>query len=171
MPEHPEYPELMTRDLPAGLTLIDGGVTAARGFRAGNTACGIKSDAGLPDLAMLVADTPCAAAGTFTTSKTASHTVLLDREHLAATGGHAQAVVVNSGNANCSNGEQGMLDARRMADVTAQKLGIDPSQVLGQLAQHLPDVVNHLTPNGEVPAGSSGFNLSELSGFASKLGL
>ena len=76
MSEHPEYPELMTRDLPAGLTLIDGGVTAARGFRAGNTACGIKSDAGLPDLAMLVADAPCAAAGTFTTSKTASHTVL-----------------------------------------------------------------------------------------------
>ncbi|HET9979343.1 MAG TPA: bifunctional glutamate N-acetyltransferase/amino-acid acetyltransferase ArgJ [Ktedonobacterales bacterium] len=130
MPEHPEYPELMTRDLPAGLTLIDGGVTAARGFRAGNTACGIKSDAGLPDLAMLVADAPCAAAGTFTTSKTASHTVLLDREHLAATGGHAQAVVVNSGNANCSNGERGMRDARRMADLTAQKWGIDSSLVM-----------------------------------------
>jgi glutamate N-acetyltransferase/amino-acid N-acetyltransferase len=132
----------MTRDLPAGLTLIDGGVTAARGFRAGNTACGIKSDAGLPDMAMLVADAPCAAAGTFTTSKTASHTVLLDREHLAATGGHAQAVVVNSGNANCSNGEQGMLDARRMADVTAQKLGIDPSLVLvsstGIIGRRLP---------------------------------
>ena len=126
----PEYPELMTRDLPAGLTLIDGGVTAARGFRAGNTACGIKSDEGLPDLAMLVADAPCAAAGTFTTSKTASHTVLLDREHLATTGGHAQAVVVNSGNANCSNGEQGMRDARRMADLTAHKWGIDPSLVM-----------------------------------------
>ncbi len=126
----PEYPELMTRDLAAGLRLIDGGVTAASGFRAGNTACGIKSDAGLPDLAMLVADGPCAAAGTFTTSKTASHTVLLDREHLATSGGHAQAVVVNSGNANCSNGEQGMRDARRMAELTAQKLGIDPTLVM-----------------------------------------
>jgi uncharacterized protein YidB (DUF937 family) len=51
-------------------------------------------------------------------------------------------------------------------------LGVDPSQVLGQLAQHLPDVVNHLTPNGEVPSGGgSGFNLDELSGLASKLGL
>ena len=137
-----DYPELMTRDLPAGLTLIDGGVTAARGFQAGNTACGIKSDAGLPDLAMLVADAPCAAAGTFTTSKTASHTVLLDRENLATTGGHAQAVVVNSGNANCSNGEQGMLDARRMTELTAQKLGIDPSLVLvsstGIIGRRLP---------------------------------
>jgi glutamate N-acetyltransferase / amino-acid N-acetyltransferase len=132
----------MTRDLAAGLRLVDGGVTAAQGFRAGNTASGIKSDAGLPDLAMLVADAPCAAAGTFTTSKTASHTVLLDREKLATTGGHAQAVVVNSGNANCSNGEQGMLDARRMADVTAQKLGIDPSLVLvsstGIIGRRLP---------------------------------
>jgi uncharacterized protein YidB (DUF937 family) len=54
----------------------------------------------------------------------------------------------------------------------AQKLGVDPSQVLGQLAQHLPDVINHLTPNGQVPeGGGSGFNLSELSGLASKLGL
>jgi glutamate N-acetyltransferase/amino-acid N-acetyltransferase len=132
----------MTRDLAAGLRLVDGGVTAAQGFRAGNTACGIKSDAGLPDLALLAADGPCAAAGTFTTSKTASHTVLLDREKLASTGGHAQAVVVNSGNANCSNGEQGMLDARRMADVTAQKLGIDPTLVLvsstGIIGRRLP---------------------------------
>ncbi|HKT39638.1 MAG TPA: bifunctional glutamate N-acetyltransferase/amino-acid acetyltransferase ArgJ, partial [Ktedonobacterales bacterium] len=137
-----DYPELMTRDLAAGLRLVDGGVTAAQGFRAGNTACGIKSDAGLPDLALLVADGPCAAAATFTISKTASHTVLLDREKLAATGGRAQAVVVNSGNANCSNGEQGMLDARRMADVTAQKLGIDPSLVLvsstGIIGRRLP---------------------------------
>ncbi|HEY7342271.1 MAG TPA: bifunctional glutamate N-acetyltransferase/amino-acid acetyltransferase ArgJ [Ktedonobacterales bacterium] len=137
-----DYPELMTRDLAVGLRLVDGGVTASQGFRAGNTACGIKSDAGLPDLALLVADGPCAAAGAFTTSKTASHTVLLDREKLAATGGHAQAVVVNSGNANCSNGEQGMLDARRMADVTAQKLDIDPSLVLvsstGIIGRRLP---------------------------------
>lgn len=137
-----EYPELMMRDLPAGLRLVDGGVTAARGFRAGNTACGIKSDAGIPDLALLVADAPCAAAGTFTTSKTASHTVLLDREKLAASGGHAQAVVVNSGNANCSNGEQGMLDARHMTELAAQKLGIDPSLVLvsstGIIGRRLP---------------------------------
>jgi glutamate N-acetyltransferase/amino-acid N-acetyltransferase len=137
-----EYPELMTRALPAGLRLVEGGVTAASGFRAGNTACGIKSDAGLPDLAMLVADGVCAAAGTFTSSKTASHTVLLDREKLNSTGGHAQAVVVNSGNANCSNGEQGMLDARRMSELAAQKLGVDPSLVLvsstGIIGRRLP---------------------------------
>jgi uncharacterized protein YidB (DUF937 family) len=53
----------------------------------------------------------------------------------------------------------------------AKKQGVDSSQVLSQLAQHLPEVVNHLTPNGQVAGSGSGFNLSELSGLASKLGL
>ncbi len=52
----------------------------------------------------------------------------------------------------------------------AQKLGVDPSQVLGQLAQHLPEAVNHLTPDGQVPQGG-GFNLGQLAGLANKLGL
>ncbi|HZC08087.1 MAG TPA: bifunctional glutamate N-acetyltransferase/amino-acid acetyltransferase ArgJ [Ktedonobacterales bacterium] len=125
-----EYPELMTRDLPAGVRVVDGGVTAAPGFRAGSVSCGVKSADGTPDLAMLVADTPCVTVGTFTTSRTPSHTVILCKEHLAATSGSAQAVVVNSGNANCANGERGMRDARQMAALTAQKLGIDPERVM-----------------------------------------
>jgi glutamate N-acetyltransferase/amino-acid N-acetyltransferase len=121
----------MTRDLPEGLRLIEGGVTAAPGFRAGNTSCGIKSEAGTPDMALLVADAPCLVAATFTTSRTPSHTVLVCKEHLAAGGYHAQAVVINSGNANCSNGAQGNRDARRMTELTAEKLGIaDPNLVL-----------------------------------------
>ena len=125
-----EYPELMMRDLPHGMRLVEGGVTAAPGFRAGSVSCGVKSADGTPDLAMLVADTPCVTVGTFTTSRTASHTVILCKEHLAATGGSAQAVVVNSGNANCANGERGMRDAREMAALVAQKLGIDPQRVM-----------------------------------------
>lgn len=132
----------MTRDLPAGLRLLEGGVTAAPGFRAGNTSSGIKSEAGTPDLALLVADHPCVTAGTFTTSKTASHTVIVCKEHLAATGNRAQAVVVNSGNANCANGEQGYRDAVRMTELAAEKLGIDPKLVLvsstGIIGRRLP---------------------------------
>jgi glutamate N-acetyltransferase / amino-acid N-acetyltransferase len=124
-----EFPNLMTRDLPPGLRLVRGGVTAAPGFRAGATACGIKSDAGVPDLAMLVADEPCLAVGTFTTSRTPAHPVLLDREHLAA-GNRAQVVVVNSGNANCANGERGTRDAHRMAEAAAQKFGLEPTLAL-----------------------------------------
>lgn len=52
----------------------------------------------------------------------------------------------------------------------ASKLGVDPGQLLGQLAQVLPHAVDHATPNGEVPSGSSGgFDLSMLSGLAEKL--
>lgn len=61
--------------------------------------------------------------------------------------------------------------AGQHVEAIAQQAGVDPSQLLGQLAQHLPAAVNHLTPNGQVPAGGGGFNLSELSGLANKLGL
>src|SRR5258708_17246071 len=108
-----------TRDLPAGLRLCEGGVTAVQGFSAANTSCGIKSEAGIPDLAMLVADRPCVTAATFTTSRTASHTIRVCKEHLAASGQRAQAVLVNSGNANCATGRRRCHDARRMAELTA----------------------------------------------------
>jgi glutamate N-acetyltransferase/amino-acid N-acetyltransferase len=120
----------MTRDLPDGMRLVDGGVTAAPGFRAGSISCGIKSADGTPDFAMLAADVPCVTASTFTTSRTASHTVILCKEHLATTGGIAQAVVVNSGNANCSNGAQGMRDARRMAELAGARIGVDSTHIM-----------------------------------------
>lgn len=51
----------------------------------------------------------------------------------------------------------------------AGKLGVDPGQLVGQLAQVLPHAVDHLTPNGEVPSGGGGFDLSMLGGLAEKL--
>lgn len=55
---------------------------------------------------------------------------------------------------------------------TAQQLGVAPETVLGELARHLPAVVNHLTPDGQVPTGGgSGFSLGDLAGLAGKLGL
>lgn len=123
--------DYMTRDLDAGLRLLEGGVSAAQGFLSGSISCGIKTDPGTPDLSLLVSVVPCIAAATFTSSKTAAHTVRVCKEHLATTGNRAQAVVVNSGNANCSNGQSGYHDAVRMANLAAAKLAIsDPNQVL-----------------------------------------
>lgn len=51
----------------------------------------------------------------------------------------------------------------------AQKTGTDPSQVMNELARHLPAAVDHLTPNGKVPA--AGADLQRLEGLAGKLGL
>ncbi|HET9110937.1 MAG TPA: bifunctional glutamate N-acetyltransferase/amino-acid acetyltransferase ArgJ [Ktedonobacterales bacterium] len=152
-----EFPELMTRDLPAGIRLVDGGVTAAPGFRAGSVSCGVKSADGTPDLAMLVADRPCVTVGTFTTSRTPSHTVILCKEHLAATGGGAQAVVVNSGNANCANGERGMRDARRMAELAAEKLGIDPQRVMVSST----GIIGRPLPMDKIAAGIGDVQVSE----------
>src|SRR6185437_1000932 len=121
---------------------IQGSVTAPPGFRAGSIAAGIKSDPGLRDVAMLVSETLCTVAGTFTTSRAPAAPMLLCKEHLLASGGHAQAVVMNSGNANCSNGERGMIDARRMAELAGKKLGIDPEHVMvsstGVIGRPLP---------------------------------
>ncbi|WHZ20335.1 MAG: hypothetical protein OJF55_002484 [Rhodanobacteraceae bacterium] len=91
-------------------------------------------------------------------------------------GGVVNSWVGTGANQSVSGGQLGQALAGTAAgqhiEEMAQKMGVDPSQVLGQLAQHLPDVVNHLTPNGQVPAGGgSGFDLSQLSGLASKLGL
>ena len=82
---------------------VDNCVTAPHGFRAGVIACGIKSDATIKDLAILASDVPCVAAGTFTTSSTRAAPVIVCQERLKS--GKAQAVIVNSGNANCATGE------------------------------------------------------------------
>jgi glutamate N-acetyltransferase/amino-acid N-acetyltransferase len=143
------------------MRLVDGGVTAAPGFRAGSVSCGVKSADGTPDLALLVSDRPSVTVGTFTTSRTPSHTVILCKEHLAATSGGAQAVVVNSGNANCSNGERGMRDARRMAELTAQKLGIEPQRVMVSST----GIIGRPLPMDKITAGISDVQVAADGGF------
>lgn len=115
-------------------------VTAPQGFRAGATASGIKSDAAIKDLAILVSDVPCVAAGTFTTSSTRAAPVMVCQERLRS--GEAQAVIVNSGNANCATGDLGLLNAYRMSEFAARKLGLENELVLcsstGIIGRQLP---------------------------------
>src|SRR6266404_7834406 len=119
---------------------VDNCVTAPQGFRAGVTASGIKSDSSIPDLAILASDVPCVATGTFTTSSTRAAPVLVCQEHLKS--GKAQAVVVNSGNANCATGDPGLLNAYRMTEFAAGRLGIENELVLcsstGIIGRQLP---------------------------------
>jgi len=106
-------------------------VTEVPGFIAAGVACGIKPS-GKPDLAVVsTADgAAVSAAGVFTSNKMTAAPVLVCREHLAATGGNAAAVVLNSGNANAATGAQGMADARQMCRQTAAALGLAPEEVL-----------------------------------------
>jgi glutamate N-acetyltransferase/amino-acid N-acetyltransferase len=106
---------------------IEGGVTAARGFKANGVESGIKKNGGL-DLALVVATQPATAAGVFTTNKVAAAPVIVSKEHLA--NGQARAVLLNSGNANACLGEEGMNTARSMAEQTGKALGVSADDVL-----------------------------------------
>jgi glutamate N-acetyltransferase/amino-acid N-acetyltransferase len=112
----------------------------APGFRAAAVACGLRTS-GAPDLALVAAEAPCAAAGVFTTNRVQAAPVLYDREALAAGAERIRAVVANAGCANACTGERGMADARRMAALTASALGCEPGQVLvlstGVIGRHL----------------------------------
>ncbi len=118
-----------------------------KGFRAAGVACGIKTKAGTPDLALLVADVPAAAAALFTTNKFVSPSVILDRRVIRA--GRIRAIVVNSGNANACTGAQGLKDAKTMAAIAAKSVGVKPAEVLvGSTG-----IIGHFLPMEKVSAG------------------
>jgi len=95
---------------------VDGGVCAARGYRAAGVAAGIK-ESGEQDVALIVSEAPATAAAVFTRNQVVAAPVLLSRERLG--GGPIHVLAVNAGNANCCTGHQGLADARRMAEVAA----------------------------------------------------
>ncbi|MFZ0169324.1 MAG: bifunctional glutamate N-acetyltransferase/amino-acid acetyltransferase ArgJ [Candidatus Dormiibacterota bacterium] len=105
------------------------GVTAARGFRAAATSADVRGDGGTrPDVAIVCSDTPAAAAGVFTRNRVKAAPVVVSQLHLKR--GRARAVVVNSGNANACTGSQGLGDALRMVQITAEAVDCDPGEVL-----------------------------------------
>ena len=106
---------------------ISGGITAVPGIRASGVHGGLKPD-NQKDVALIVADSPAVAAGVFTRNRVCAATVLLSREHLEDQ--IAQAIVVNSGNANACTGEPGLDNAREMASLVGDQLDIEPQNVL-----------------------------------------
>lgn len=119
---------------------IDGGVTAPKGFFAAGTAAGIKKN-GQNDMAMIYSQSPCAAAGTFTTNLVKAAPVKWD-QNIVYNHSSAQAVVINSGVANACTGEEGMECCRKTAQAAAAALEIKETQVLvastGVIGQQLP---------------------------------
>jgi glutamate N-acetyltransferase/amino-acid N-acetyltransferase len=106
---------------------IEGSVCAPKGFKANGVWCGIRKKKDKRDLALIVSDAPCAAAGMYTNNIVKAASVLVTREHLSD--GNARAVICNSGNANACTGEAGLAAARRMATIAAEKVGCLPSEV------------------------------------------
>jgi glutamate N-acetyltransferase/amino-acid N-acetyltransferase len=127
---------------------IAGSVTAPKGFLASGVFCDIKrlgtgkgSNKGLKrDLALIVSETPATVAGMFTTSQVCAAPVKVSAPRAAQR--LAQAIVVNSGNANACTGSRGLRDAREMADLTARVLRLPPEHALvastGRIGVPLP---------------------------------
>jgi glutamate N-acetyltransferase/amino-acid N-acetyltransferase len=116
-----------------------GGITLPKGFRAVGIYCGIKKVK--KDIALIVSDVPATGAAVFTLNKVQAAPVVLSKEHCAHCSTF-RAIVVNSGNANACTGERGYDNARTMAAVTAEELGIEPSEVFvastGVIGEQLP---------------------------------
>jgi glutamate N-acetyltransferase/amino-acid N-acetyltransferase len=107
---------------------VRGGVTAPKGFTASGMRVGIKKTGDKKDLALIWSERRCAAAACYTTNKVVGQPLVVTKEHLAD--GYAQAVIVNSGNANTCNGEAGIVAARRMAALVAERLPVKAQDVV-----------------------------------------
>ncbi|MCF8070103.1 MAG: bifunctional glutamate N-acetyltransferase/amino-acid acetyltransferase ArgJ [Desulfobacterales bacterium] len=128
------------------------------GFKASGIAAGIKKN-GKKDLGLIFSEVPATAAGLFTTNKVKAAPVILDMERMKS--GRCQAIIANSGNANCYSGPQGMDDAKEMTALVAQALGISEALVqvsstgvigapmpMEKVRTAVPDLVKALCPEG-----------------------
>lgn len=122
------------------MKIIDGGVTAAKGFKAASTAAEIKYK-GRTDMAMVFSEVPCVAAGTFTTNVVKAAPVRWDQDIVYNHPG-ARAVICNSGIANACTGEEGFVYCRETAKAASESLGIPEDSVLvastGVIGMQLP---------------------------------
>ncbi len=109
------------------ITAIDGGICAAAGFKAAGVHAGFRKNKNKLDLALIVADDVCTAAGVYTTNKVFAAPVGVTRAHLA--NGKARAVICNSGNANTCNTD-GYDKANATCDMLAKALGIDADDII-----------------------------------------
>ena len=137
-----------------GVTFIDGGVCASKGFRANGIQCGLahkplndtdeNSANAMPakkknDLALIVADKECTASAVYTTNKVKGAPILVTKEHIK--NGKAKAIIVNSVNANTCNAD-GVQKAEKMCSLVADEMGLNVDDVIvastGVIGQILP---------------------------------
>lgn len=140
----------------------EGGICAAKGFKAGGVNAGIKAGSTKKDLALISCEKKCAAAAIYTQNKVKGAPITVTKKHLE--NGVAQAVIVNSGNANTCN-ENGIEIAEKMCVLAANALNIDDADiivgstgVIGQklsidpIQNKLPELASVLTESGSADA-------------------
>ena len=152
------------------IRFAEGGVCAAKGFKANGICCGLKHQALAEasalnnkangneptkkknDLALIVADKECTAAAVYTTNKIKGAPILVTKEHLR--NGKARAIICNSVNANTCNAD-GVEKAEKMCELAANELKIGADDVIvastGVIGQPLPiePIANGIKPLAE----------------------
>lgn len=122
------------------MNIINGGITAAKGFKATGLNAGIKNNV-KKDMALVFSEVPCTTAGTFTTNKVYAAPVKWDRE-VVYDSEYSQAIVINSGVANACTGTTGYQYCKDMASKVGENLSIPESEVLvastGVIGKQLP---------------------------------
>lgn len=121
-------------------TFVEGGVAAAEGFTASGVLNKIKANRTTYDTALIFSDTICNAAGVFTQNRVKAECVKFTKKQIE--NGKAQAVIMNSGNANACTGAEGYANAEKEAAAVSEKLNISKDDVLvcstGVIGQQLP---------------------------------
>ena len=107
--------------------IVDGGIVAPKGFKAGGKYIGLKKKR--TDLSILVSEKPCDFAGVFTTNKVKAAPVKWN-QNISTENGKVKGLVVNSGNANACTGEQGYKDAKKMAASLGEYINADDNEIL-----------------------------------------
>ena len=144
---------------------IEGGVCAAKGYRAAGVHCGIRKNQTKKDLALIVSDVPAAAAGVYTTNLVKGAPIAVTKENIAD--GVAQAIVCNSGNANTCNANgveiaQGMCAlVEKYAGVKAEDVIVASTGVIGQplslepIESGMPQLAAALSAEGGLSAAQA----------------
>ena len=128
------------------------------GFKANGISCGLKKS-GKADLALLYSEFPAVASAKFTTNSIIAAPLVVSKTHLKSAG-KFQAVLINSGNANCFTGKTGIRDAQASAGYVARKLKIAKNSVLVNSTGIIGKRLDILKIKRGIPALASGLSAS-----------
>lgn len=147
------------------INIINGGVCAATGFKAGGIHCGIRKNRTKKDLALIYSDVKANAAAVYTTNLVKGAPLTVTKSHISD--GKAQAIICNSGNANTCNAN-GIEIAEQMSELIANELNIAANDivvastgVIGQpldiapIANGIPNLVNGISYTGSADAAEA----------------
>lgn len=143
------------------MKILKGGITEAKGFLASGIHCGLKKEK--LDLALIYSEVLANGAAVYTQNIVKGNPILVCKDHLSD--GSAQAIIINSGNANTCTGEEGLKRAYYMSKLVAEKCNIDKNNVLvastgvigvplkiENIELNIDNLINNLSKKGNIYA-------------------